>query len=762
MNAGTGQTRFFDTRQNVAGASLPYGGAQHAGGAMDGDVVMLDIRAFFLMLWRRKSVIVGMVLIGVSLTVMALAIIKPEYTARSLILVEDSHKGALPAEFGSFVDTVKFNSTLVMNEIEVIRSRNTARKVIEQLDLLGDPELNAGNKNALHAYMPQTPERNQGYKSLNLFKDELARLPPEIAEQQMNAVVTQFLQNLSVRAIAGSYAIQVDYMSRDPSKAALVANTVADIYIEGRLEDRLGASRRLTDWLDGRLRELRDQVRQSELAVADYRARNNLTEGIRTLVTTEQMSQLNVQLMNAKAALAETKARRSQMDSLNAGGGNIEASGDILKAPFVQQLRAEEADLARMKSDLSRRYGDRHPAMIKVNSDLAATRAKINQEMQKVAASLANEVAVENARVQALQSSLDELKNVSDGENEKTIRLNELQREAESNRLIFDNFLQTYKRSDEQDKLQEAQARVISYAAIPAKPAYPNTWLFLTLGAALSLFLGTFLAFLLEKMDNKFRSASQLEKYCGYPCFALIPAVKSKSQTEILQYVLDKPSSTVAEAVRTLRTVMNLRGRQRGDKPKVVTVTSSLPGEGKTTLSGWMGRLAAKSGEKVILIDADLRRPNVHRSFGHANDVTLVDYLTNKKSLKEVVFKDDPSGLHMIFAKSVPNSALDLVGSKRMETLIAALRAEYDLIILDSPASMAVSDARILATYSDATIYTVAWDKTPREVVMSGVKQFSDMGYKQLAFSLTNVDVKRHVRYGYGDTAYYYGNYQEE
>lgn len=727
------------------------------------DDALIDIRSIFLLLWRRKYVIFGIMLIGFSLTIIALTLIKPQYTARSLVLVETDQRSNVPAELKPLIDNyVRIDSTLVMNEIEVIRSRSMARKVIERLELLTDPEFNMAYRESLKEYAPELLEQKQTYKSFNVFKSELGSLPPEIVEHQINTVVTRFLQNLSVRSIPGSYAIQIQFVSPDPAKAALIANTTADLYIEERLEEKFNASRKLTDWLDGRLQELRNQVRESEMAVAEYRAKNNLTEGIRTYISTEQVSQLNAQLINAKASLAEAQARLSQIRALSKEDGAIETSGDILRSDFIQKLRADEASLMQEYADLSNRYGERHPAIVKLKTELSGLRAQIKQEMQKVAASIANEVEVAQARVKALQDGLDDLKAVRDVENEKLVRLNELTREAESNRMIFDNFLQTYKRSDEQDELQEAQARVISYAAVPARPSYPDRMLFLSLGLALSLFIGMFLSFLLEKMDNKFRSARQLEKFCGFPCFALIPSVKSKTQKELVQFILEKPSSTVAEAVRTLRTVINLRARRNGAKPKVITITSSFPGEGKTTLSGWLSRLAAKSGEKVILIDGDLRRPNVHRSFGRNNDLTLVEYLTGKNKLEEVILKDDPSGLHIICAKSVPNSALDLVSSDKMETLVAALRKEYDLVVIDSPACMAVSDARILATYSDEIIYTVGWDKTPREVVMSGVKQFSDMGYNNLAFTLTNVDVKRHVRYGYGDTVYYYGEYQEE
>lgn len=217
-------------------------------------------------------------------------------------------------------------------------------------------------------------------------------------------------------------------------------------------------------------------------------------------------------------------------------------------------------------------------------------------------------------------------------------------------------------------------------------------------------------------------------------------------------YAVRNPTSIVAEAVRALRQ----------KKPKVVTVTSSFPGEGKTTLSLWMARLAAKSGERVILVDTDLRRPNVHKSIGQSNEHSIVEYLTDKKPLEQIIHKDKLSGADMIYARSVPASALDLVGSAKMDALIERLREDYDLVILDTPACLAVSDARLMASISDQTLYAVSWNTTPREAVAAGVKQFTDMRYEPLAFVLTNVDVKKHVRYGYGDTVYYYGRYEDK
>jgi succinoglycan biosynthesis transport protein ExoP len=322
--------------------------------------------------------------------------------------------------------------------------------------------------------------------------------------------------------------------------------------------------------------------------------------------------------------------------------------------------------------------------------------------------------------------------------------------EAESTRETLNGFLEAARRSERQEELQEPRAKVISAASVPRAPSWPNQMLVLSLSAVASLFAGLGIALLMEKLDNSFRSANQIENAMGLPCFALIPSAGKVRMPFLGRYPLAEPTSGLAESVRTLRMVMNLRSGEK--KPKVVTMTSSFPAEGKTTLSLWLARSAAASGERVLLVDTDLRRPNVHTSSGQRGPASLADYLSGEKEMEEVICKDADSPAHIIFGKSVPN-ALDLLGTERMKDLVARLRGKYDLVILDSPSCLAVPDARLLATLSDCVLYAVKWDKTPREAVAGGVKHFTDFGYSALALVLTNVDVKRHAEYGYGDSA---------
>jgi len=722
----------------------------------------IDFQSLLLLLWRKRWVLMGIVLIGLSLAYFVTTILKPQYSARSLLLIEARAPAKSLEHLQSLIGSPQVDTSLIMSELEVLRSRTLARKVVERLDLMNDPEFNPRFRATMPASDSQADQAS-AFKNLSLYREELENLPPDVIEQDIEAVVSRFLSGLRVRSIPGSYAIQVEYKSNNPKKTALIANAVLDVYIEQRLEQKFKATKKITDWLDRRLKDLRRQARMAEIATEQYKRKHNLLQGSRTVMSAEQLSQLNSQLVQARAKKAEAEARLSQVEELIENPEQIETSYEIINSRHIQSLKMEQVKQEGRLSEALSRYGEKHPEVLKIKAELAELRKNIQTEMQRVTQSVANEVRLAEARVRALEEGLQEVAGQRMEDNEAMIRLRELEREAESTRLIFDTFLQTYKRSNEQEELQEPEAKVISYAVVPRAPSFPNKPLIMALGMALSLLFGVGLVILLEKMRNAFHSAGQIEKATGYPCYALVPLVEKIEPKDIARYVLAKPSSIVAEAVRSLRLVVNLRQARGGKRPKVITVTSSFPGEGKTTLACWMALLAAKAGDKALLIDMDLRRPMVHRKFSIKNDKTVVEYLTDQAELDEVIKTDKKSGLHMMLGRSVPNSALDLVSSRKMAELIDALRDSYDVIIIDSPACLAVSDARVLATLSDQTLYGVAWDATPREVVGSGIRQFSDLvGPDALGFVMTCVDVKRHVRYGYGDAVYYYGQYSDE
>lgn len=724
----------------------------------------IDLRNFLLMLWRRKLLILMVILFGVGLVFYFVNSVQPRYTARVLIMIENRFDPG--PELRALLSSMRVDTTLILSEAEVLKSRTLARRVIERLDLMNDPEFNPRLKvkdnNQIADMFSKVEEKQKQFKTFSVYHQEMEDAPPEVTDKDIGLVIDRFLKNVYARPIPGSFVLQIEYTSEDPNKAALIANTIVDSYIDQRLEQKFKAVQKLSGWLDTRLESLREQVRDSEAAVEDYRIENNLVSGARTEVTAQQLSELNSQLVLAKSKRAEAQAKLRQIKDWINNPEKIETSEAAENSRIIQNLKLKEADMLSAIAEMSSRYGEKHPSMINARAELADLREKLKIEMRIVAGGLEADLRVAQARVQALESSLRDIEKVRQSENQANIRLRELSRESESSQLILDSFLKTYKRADEREKIQEAEARVISYATIPRFPSYPNKPLFLSLATAASFFIGIALALLIEKLDNAYKTGSQLEEKTGYPCFGIVPRAKKLNKKKPLaDYILSKPASNVAEAVRTLRMAVNLRSQDPDKRPRVITITSSLPNEGKTTLSSWMARLSAKSGEKVIVIDCDLRRPKLHDAFGKKPTSTLVEFLTGKATLDEVVVKDQVSGAHVIFARSVPSNALDLLSKDRMRNLIKSLRENYDLVILDSPACLAVSDARLLASQSDQTVYAVGWDDTPREVVNAGVKQFADFQYDALAFVLTNVDIRRHSKYGYGDAVQYYSRYKQ-
>ncbi|MBL4588498.1 MAG: hypothetical protein JKY11_00265 [Alphaproteobacteria bacterium] len=588
------------------------------------DELDVDLRRLLMLLWRRKWIVILIMLVALVSAFFITTVLPTRYTANALVLIESERIDHSSIDLQNFMSSMRLDTTVVLSEVEVLKSQELGRRVVQKLSMrptsLSD---GAGSFKSLSVHNSEMKDRN------NVLDQDTAR------------VVTAFLQRLHVKPVPGSFVIQVSYTAEDPEKAALIANTVVDTYLEERLNAKFRATQKVTSWLDSRLNVLRGQLRDAENAVETYKAQNGLITGARYEITAQQMSELNSQLVLAKSEKAAAQAKLKDVEKWANNPSGFETDKAVANSRNVQELKKTETDILRRKADLSSRYGPKHPSIININAELIDLRKKMRSEISNVAGNLESDLSIAERKVEALQMSLNEVSGLKKGENHSMIRLRELEREAESNRMIFDTFLESYKRSDSQEELDGPEARIISYASAPEAPSYPNKPLIMSLTSAIALFVGITLVLILEKLDNAFRSASQLETRTGYSCYGLIPMAENTGKGGLGDYILNKPSSAVSESIRTLRMVLNLRANQdENEKPKVITITSSLPAEGKTTLSTWLARLAAKSGEKVIVIDCDLRRPNLHRLFRQSNDKTIVDYLSGDATLESVVTKD--------------------------------------------------------------------------------------------------------------------------
>ena len=748
-------------------------------GGRDPDDV--DLRELFLVFWRRRFLIIFLVIFGALMSFYMTSKIEPVYTARAYVLIETER--TLPRELSGFVRNLKTSDSLILSEAQIIKSRSFASKVLNSLDLKDDPDFNPDLQKTstsplnvfiaevrkLFTYSEKVPDTSLDKEKLPGTSDERfkqLKTSPSIdtlyadevedsADARQARMINALLDSISVNIVSGTNVIYIEAESSVPKKAALLANQYADQYIKERLRQKFEETQKLSNWLDDRLEDLKKQVREDEKAVARYRVENNLITTRRGEITGEQLTQLNTELIRAKGDLAAKKARLEQTRRLDPQEKDIMSVPEVMHSKTIQNLKLQEIDLVKQRAELRTKYGDKHPSIININNEIEVLQRRMRAEARSIINGIKEEVLIAQARVEALESGFNSLINVRAEENEAMIRLRELMMEAESSRLTYDKFLQTYKRSTNQEKLQEAEARVISYAPVPLKPAYPNKVLFASLSSIFMLFVGIILALFLEKLDAAFKTVTQIEALTRVPCFGVVPESRMKTRDMASKVLWKKGSAHLAENVRNLRTTLNLRNQAFGKRPKVITVTSSLPGEGKSTLSTWLALIGAKSGDKVCLIDCDLREPVIHHHIKGRKDKTLVEFLTNQAEMDEILIKDKKTGLYTIFSKSVPNSALDLISSRKMQALIDSLRQEFDMVILDAPSCLSVSDPKILATLSDQTLYAVNWGRTEREQVMIGLKQFNDIGYNDIATVFTRVNLKNYAKLGYGEVGYY-------
>jgi len=717
------------------------------------DEQLIDVRHIYNVLRRRLAVIAGTVFVITGITLLVVFQLTPLYTATSLVLIDPREQQVIDIE--AVMSGLPPDSAAIDSEVEVLRSRTLAARAVKQLDLIEDPEFNSAltEPGLLAALDP----RSWFSRAQTLSEEERERL-------EENRVISQFQQRLGVGRRGLTYVISISFRSQDPDKASMIANTMADLYVLEQLEAKYEATRRANEWLNDRLSELRAEVRGAQEAVEIYRTENNLVGTSGLTVNDQQLAELNGQLILARADLAEEEAKFNRYRELRRSGSGADTLADVLQSPVIAQLRQQEAEVARRLAELSSRYGDRHPEMIKVRAERRDLAVAINREVSRTLANVENEVAVTRTRVASLEKSLRELEGRSGEGGLKEVRLRELESDAEAVSTLYESFLERFRQTSEQTDLQEADARILSEATTPIDPSFPNKMLFTALAIVFSGALGVGLAFLLEHLDDAFSSVSQLEKALQLPHLASVPDVRSQTGgaggvENPFDVILRKPLSAYSEAFRSLRSAIALSDVD--NPPCIIHITSALPGDGKTTTAISLARASVSAGVKTILIDCDLRRPSVHRAFGQQPDTGIVEYLSGKATLEEAVMKDPEGTLAYLPVKSGAANPPDVLSSQHMQKLLAELRETYDQIIIDSAPVLPVVDSQVLSRLADKVVFVVKWRDTPRDAAANAVRDLKAHGADLAGVVLEQLDLNKQKRYGYGDSSYYYGRYSK-
>ena len=444
---------------------------------------------------------------------------------------------------------------------------------------------------------------------------------PEFGGGSPEASAGALMGATSVGRAGEGFVLNISVTSVDPARAAKLANAIADAYVVEKLDARFEAAKRASAWLSDRLVELRKQLRASEEAVAQFRADHGLVQsGTTVSLSQQQLSELNAKLVDARAEVAQKKARVDLLRSISEKGGNIQSLPDLPNSPQLGALRSAEAGLSQKEAELLSRYNASHPLVVNVRAEHRDLQRAIATELQRSAASVTNEYELAKTRADAIEQSLREATGQSGIDQKTAITLRELERTAAVNKNMFEDFLQRAKITDEQSTFEARDARVITPASPPGVPSYPNKSQAITLALIFGLFLGVGGAVAKDKLNGGFATPRQVEDMLQVPLLASVSVMNAKELTvkgKVIQipfYPAIMPLGRFSEAIRMLRSGIQMANVD--NPPKVIQLTSTVPNEGKTTIAMSLAVSAAVSGLKVLFVDSDLRHTSASNFFG--------------------------------------------------------------------------------------------------------------------------------------------------
>jgi capsular exopolysaccharide synthesis family protein len=692
----------------------------------------LDLRRYLNFFWRNWGFIVSITALALLMGMVYLLRATPLYTASTQVLLDRREQAPVGSD-GRPEDSYSYS--YLENQLAILQSDSLLRRVVIK-EQLAPVKSQAGDQN----------------------KDDPG------SEGAIISGINRLRGALSVARNGQAQILNIAITWEDSVRAAKLANAVADAYVVDQLDARLESAKRASGWLSDRLVELRRQLSESEDRAAKFRKDHGLTRSSPTVaLNDQQLSELNSKLISARAEAAEKKARVDFIADLAAGKKTLDLLPDTLvsASSVMAALRGKLADASQRVADLLARYSSRHPAVVNVEAEKRDIERSIVAETQRMAETVRSEYALAKAHLDAMERSMREATGQGELDNDDAVKLRELERTAAVDKTLFEEFLQKAKVTDEQSTFRARDVRVI----IPAQPggqSFPNSRkvLFMALLAGLGIGLGG--AFAMELLKAGFTTPREVEEALGVPVLASVNRI-NKSQLAkdgktipVPFYQIHDPISPFSEAIRTLRSSIHMSDVDR--PPKIIHVTSSCPGEGKTTIAVSLAISAASAGLKVILVDADLRHPAASHFFRLQTEKGLVDLLIGaataehaSKSFKELKLTVMPAG-----SKSL--NPPDVLGSERMKELISQLAETFDYVVLDTPPVGPVVDPVIVANLADKTIFVVQWASTPRELIETSVRQVS--AQKRIAGIVLNlVNQARAKKYG---GPYLYGKSYEK
>ena len=681
----------------------------------------LDSRKLWRTLWRRRGMILGVfVVCTAAATIYALSM-TPTYRSVATLVIEP--KGNQVISFQQTPDRPDPNGDYLQTQMGLIQSREVAERAVRELDLSHHEELDPRQRQSRLAQIKAQLSNWHSEWFPQSWHQEL-----DYTEQEaFDSAVMELRQRTSVTVVGKSHLVSIGVTMADADTGAAAANALAQGYLASRQYAQEQESLTASRWMNTRMVELRTQLQQAESKLQAYRDGQGLVDvgGVAT-ITANELARTSDRLVDARRERADAQSQYRQVQGLLARGGNLDLSSvpAVINNPVIQQFQAVAATAQARVDEYSQRYGDKHPQMVAARSELQAAQASLRSQVSQVVAGLQHNYQLAQDNENSLRSSFNTNKQEIQDISRKEFALRELQRDVDSNRDVYNTFMTKLRETMATADLVSGNARVVDPAIAPLFPTTPRKAILVVLAALLSLIAGCAIALLREAWNNSFKNSADVERALQLPVLSVVPLLKRRNRSRIHRQFERNDDAAFAEAVRTLRTGVMLNDDDV--RHKTLVLTSTTPGEGKTTLAinlaGAMARV-----ERVLLVEADLRRPKVATNLGlDANHTGLAELLAGKAGVDDCL--QTIGSLDVICAGELPYNPQELLASTRMQTFLEWARHRYDRVILDTPASQSVSDAALLCGMADSVIYVIKSEATSMPLVRKSIGQLLQTG----------------------------------
>jgi len=727
-------------------------------------------------LYRRRWLALAVFALVVVAAIGYLLVATPVYEAYVRVLIQPDNPNVV-----SFKEVIQGDESKLeyyQTQLEILRSRSLARKTLDTLDMWKDPEIVEpsghlarvvrATRDRLGRLLGYATPAPASVATETAAADATAAVPttggspaagaPSASESAVQSrAIDEFLNRLVLNYRADNRILEVGYQSVDPRRAAEVANTIARTYINDDQEVKLKAAKDASDWLNARIAEQRTRLQASETAAQRYREANgDVAVSAEQNIILQKLSDLNTAATKANTERLDAQTLYDQLRAVEPNPAALDTLPIILSDPFIQKLKVELADLQAQEVTMSRQLGDRHPDLQALRFNIARVQEQIRAEVRKIAESVGNQYRAALGKEQSLTGALDEQKRQALTLDRRAVQYNELQREATSDREVFESLLQRAKETGIASELKTSNIRVVDPAEVPLRPASPRPLPVLLVALVLGLPLGCAAAVGRELVDDRVKSPDEIKDGLGLKFLGFAPAVRGARFTAQGPLVDGGVPPLFSEALRTVRANVFLAAASTPGT-KVLLVTSTGPNEGKTIVASNLAIALAQSGRRVLLIDADLRLSKAHEVFDVPLEPGLSNVLHGAVPMKSAVRASSIHGLSIVTAGFTPQNPGDLLTVENFQGAIAAVEDDFDWIVIDSPPVMAVSDAIAMVPAAIGVVFIVGARMTRRRAAEAALEQLEAADATILGAVLSRADVLEHSPYYNSSYLRYHG-----